>query len=94
MVAHEWGHILDFQKLDNGETVEFLHYRDETSRRRIRHDDRPHEIRADEYVRVAQRRIAIGELSSCDDATLDLAVWLEEGKHNGMQMRYGLGCTQ
>jgi len=48
--------------------------------RRIRHDDRPQEKRADDTVKRVEAQISAGALPSCESALVDLAVWLESEK--------------
>jgi len=44
--------------------------------RPIPHDDRPHEKRAEEYVRLAEAKSYSGEVQGFDDAILNLAIGL------------------
>jgi len=66
VAQHEWGHIRDYQQ----GTMTRSHRT--PSGRRIRHDDRIEEIRANSYVENAKK------ISNADDLILDLALWLEE----------------
>ena len=65
VAQHEWGHIRDYQQRT------FRVSPRTPSGRRIRHDDRIEEQRADAYVDEAKK------LHRIDDLILDLAVWLE-----------------
>ena len=71
---HEFGHIKDYAR----ENLEFAYYRNGASARRIRHDSRPQEIRAERYKEEVKQQIANGTLFGCDNAILDLAIWLEK----------------
>jgi len=66
LMAHEWRHIRDFQK---GE--KFGNYNK-------RHNDRPHERRANNSMEKAVRMI--DKRQGCADAILALAIHLEQGK--------------
>jgi hypothetical protein len=66
VAQHEWGHIRDYQQ-----GVREVSPRT-PSGRRVRHDDRIEEQRANAYVAEAKK------LYGVDDLILDLAIWLEE----------------
>jgi hypothetical protein len=76
VLAHECGHVADYQALDKGLEREFTYYRNPYSRRKIAHDSRPQEQRANQYVKDAKRRIAEGSLPGCDYTILEYAKWL------------------
>lgn len=54
VVAHEFGHILDYQAMRRGEERNMSGYAHDWSRRQMPHDQRPCEIRADQYARDAE----------------------------------------
>jgi len=74
VLLHEFGHIKDYGL---GSLVEFAYYKPGRVNA-MRHDDRPHEIRANAYVTEVEKRIASKELTGCDNAILNLAIWMEE----------------
>lgn len=76
VVAHEWGHVLDYQANAAGATLEFSYYKDF---QKIRHDDRPQEIRADQYAAKAERECYEQVVPGYEDVVLALAIWFDEG---------------
>lgn len=72
VARHEWGHILDYQ---NGgrDTLEFSH-RSYSSGRRPKHDSRPEELRAENYIYDSDKRISKNYF---DDVILNLAIEIE-----------------
>jgi len=80
VAIHEMAHILDYQKRARGVKVDFNSYSSPYSMRRIRHDDRPQEKRADDTVKRVEAQISAGALPSCKSALVELAIWLESEK--------------
>ncbi len=78
VMIHEFSHILDYQKMDNGEFVDHRFYKSDTSLRRINHDLRPQEIRAENCIKEVREKISKKQLQSPDDLILDLAIEIEE----------------
>ena len=78
VIAHEWGHVLDYQALARGEKREFTYYRDLSSRRAIRHDDRPQEQRANSYAKDAEWQAYSGKVPCFKSAIAELVEWWEQ----------------
>jgi len=75
VAAHEWGHVRDYQH-GGRRTMAFSCAGG--GARRLRHDDRPEERRANRYVAEAVERIHAGRVLAPDDDILALALWLDE----------------
>ena len=73
VAMHEWGHIRDYQH-GGRSRLDFSDNR-RGSKRRPKHDERPEEIRANEYQEEAS---ANGVEEKCADQILDLAIAVEE----------------
>ena len=82
LLAHELGHVHDYQAEDNGAKLEWKYYRSDESIRAIRHDSRPQEIRADSYVENAADRMLSGEIERGDKVCATLAIWFANDKMN------------
>ena len=82
LLAHELGHIHDYQAEDNGAKLEWKYYKSDESLKMIRHDSRPQEIRADSYVENAADRMLSEEIERGDRVCAALAIWFANDKMN------------
>ena len=80
LLAHELGHIHDYQAEDNGAKLEWKYWKTEHSQRLMRHDSRPQEIRADGYIENAADRMLSGEIEKGTKQGLALAIWFANDK--------------
>lgn len=74
VLLHELGHVLDYQRISAGENLSFNSYSSPGSMRRMAHDKRPQEIRADEHKERALKTV------HADNEILELALYLDEGR--------------
>lgn len=70
VARHEWGHIRDYQA--GGRLA--MEFAKKTNGRRPKHDSRPEEIRAENYIYDSDAKLKPGHF---DDVILDLAAELE-----------------
>ncbi len=78
VMIHEFFHILDYQKMDKGEFVDHRLYKSDTSLRRINHDLRPQEIRAENCIKEVKEKISKKQIQPPDDLILDLSLEIEK----------------